>query len=113
MMTDKSGNNFVTKKELEITLEETLKVFSVDLLKGISMMMEVMKEDIKKELTEDALARHEETRRHFDVVAEDMFNDLVGANKDEMSSNTHKLKVHEEELNHHDSRLNHLELITV
>ncbi len=28
--------------------------------------------------------KHEETRRHFDVVAEDIRHDLLGANKDEI-----------------------------
>jgi len=119
-MTQKNNTDFVTKKELEITLQETLEVFSRDLLSGISVMLDAMKQDIKKELTEeltesltaDAEKRHEETRRHFDIVAEDMFESLKGANADELNANTHKLKIHEETLNHHDARLNRLELLS-
>lgn len=35
---------------------------------------------------EEAAALHEETRRHFDVVAEKFFHDAIGAHKDEIES---------------------------
>jgi prefoldin subunit 5 len=35
---------------------------------------------------EEAAALHEETRRYFDVVAEKIFHDAIGARKDEIES---------------------------
>jgi predicted RNase H-like nuclease (RuvC/YqgF family) len=35
---------------------------------------------------DEAAALHEETRRHFDVVAEKFFHDAIGAHKDEIES---------------------------
>jgi archaellum component FlaC len=41
---------------------------------------------LKDELQEQERALHEETRRHFDVLAEQLFHQALGAHKDEIES---------------------------
>ena len=54
-------------------------------------MKEYVDETVEKKVSEKA----EETKRHFDVVAEDMRHDMQGIYKDRTEQNDDKLKDHE------------------
>lgn len=86
-----SRNDPATKGDLKTEINALEERIDIRHQNDISVLLKMIKQEGEK------------TRQHFDAVGENMFQDIKGANEDQLS-------LHDEKFTNHDQRIDRLEI---